>query len=359
MKKLNYKSGMLLTISLFLISFALSAQEATKEFHEEYTAGANTTLEISNRYGDVIIQSWDNDQVVIDVQVTVEARNIEKSQQLLDYIDVEFEEDGNTISATTIIDDKFNFSGWGNNSKKFSIDYNIKMPAETALKLSNKYGNTDIDELNGLVDLNIKYGNLRAGKLTRGNVKPINQLYLAYGKGSIDETGWLDMYIRYCGKMEITKSKALLLDSKYSKLYLGETSSVVGKSKYDNLDIESIKNLILENGYTDLDIGELTKQLTYEGSYGSLTVDNIPAGFESLDVDTRYLSVKIGIETSANYTLDAKVKYGGLSFNDDDFVNQKRIIETTSKEISGTVGNEESPSSSVKVSATYGSVRLY
>jgi len=46
------------------------------------------------------------------------------------------------------------------------------MPVGTDLTLSNKYGNTDIDELHGLMDLDIKYGNITAGKLTRGNIKP-------------------------------------------------------------------------------------------------------------------------------------------------------------------------------------------
>ena len=54
MKKSSYKPGMLLFISLFLITFTLSAQEVTKEFHKEFTAGAKT-LDISNRYGDVVI----------------------------------------------------------------------------------------------------------------------------------------------------------------------------------------------------------------------------------------------------------------------------------------------------------------
>ena len=83
--------------------------------------------------------------------------------------------------------------------------------------------------------------------------------------------------------MEITKSQALLLDSKYSKLSLGETSSVVGESKYDNLQIENINNLVLENGYTEVNIGTLTKKLDYNGSYGSFSVEHIPAGFESVE----------------------------------------------------------------------------
>lgn len=358
MKKSNYKSGKLF-LALLLVSFTLSAQEVTKEFHKEYTAGANTTLEISNRYGDVVVESWDKDQVVIDVKVTVELPNRERAQKLLGYIEVQFSEGENLISAKTIIDDKFNFTGWGFDSKKFSIDYTIKMPVGTALTLANKYGNTDINELKGLVNLNIKYGNLTAGKLTRGNVKPLNSVNLAYGKGSIDEAGWLDITLRYVGSFDITKSQAILLDSKYSKLALSETSSMVGESKYDNLRIESINNLVLDNGYTEVNIGTLTKKLTYHGSYGSFSIDRIPSGFESLDVETHYMGVKLGIDESASYKLDAKVSYGSLRYNEDNFNKQRRNIENNSKEVSGVVGKTESPSASVNVIASYGSVRLY
>ena len=359
MKKSIYKPGILLFGLILAVSFKVSAQEVTKEYHEEYTAGANTTLAISNRYGDVVIQSWDKNQVVIDVTVTVELPNREKAEKLLSYIEVVFSEGTNNISAKTVIDDKFNFSGWSGDSKRFSIDYNIKMPVVTALTLINKYGDTDIDELHGLVNLDIKYGNLAAGKLTRGNVKPLNKLNLAYGKGSVDEAGWLDLTIRYCGKLEITKSQALLLDSKYSKFYLNETSSVVGESKYDNINIERINNLVLENGYTETNIGELTKKLNYSGSYGSFSIDNINSGFESLDIETRYMGVKLGIQESANYKLDAKVSYGGLKYNEDRFNVRNRIIENNSTQVSGIIGDEQSPSSIVKIRSSYGSIRLY
>jgi len=356
MRKLDYKSGMFFFISLFLISSTLYSQELTKEFHKEYTAGTKS-LDISNKYGDVIIENWNKDQIVIDVKVTVDMSNRERAQKYLDLIDVQFTEESDVISAKTVIDNNFNFTGWGD-SKRFSIDYNIKMPVGTDLNLSNKYGNTDIDELHGMLNLEIKYGNLTAGKLTRGNIKPLNKLVIAYGKGTIDETGWLDLTERYVGSMDISKSQAILLDSKYSKISLGETSSVVGVSKYDNIRIENIKNLVLENGYTEVNIGELTKKLDYSGSYGSFSINSVPAGFESIDIETRYMGVKLGIEESANYRLEAKVSYGGLKYNEGNFKNQRRIVENNSSEIAGTIGNEDNPTSRVNVNSSYGTVKL-
>ena len=196
----------------------------------------------------MVIQSWDKDQIVIDVKVTVDMPNKEKAQKFLDHIDVQFSEGTNVISAKTVIDDKFNFTGWGD-SKKFSIDYTIKMPVKTDLTLANKYGNTDIDELHGLMNLDIKYGNLTAGKLTRGNIKPLSKINIAYGKGTIDETGWLDLTERYVGRMDIAKSQAILLDSKYSKLSSVRQAQLLAKA---NMTISRLKILI--TWYLKMDI---------------------------------------------------------------------------------------------------------
>jgi hypothetical protein len=139
---------------------------------------------------------------------------------------------------------------------------------------------------------------------------------------------------------------------------LGETSSVVGNCRYDNIKIDKIKNLVLENGYTEVNIGELTKKLSYNGNYGSFSIDRVPAGFESLEVETHYMGVRLGIEESASYKLEAKVTYGGLKYNEDNFKNHRRIVENNSHEVSGIIGNEENTSSSVKVLASYGTVKL-
>ena len=94
-------------------------------------------------------------------------------------------------------------------------------------------------------------------------------------------------------------------------------------------------------------------------AYGSFSIDYIPAGFESLEVDTKYMGVNLGIDGSANYKLDAHVSYGGLKYDEDNFVNKRRIIENNSHEIAGVVGKNEDPDATVNINASYGSVRLY
>jgi len=360
MKTQAYKTGGLLLASLFLLSASLWGQEEVKkEFNKEYTAKQGSRVDLNNRYGDIVVQTSETDQVTINVKVTVRYPNKEKAEKLLSYIDIQFDEGSDFVSAKTVIDDKFSFTGWGNDSRRFTIDYDVKMPVWMNLDLVNKYGNTDLDDLKGLVNLEIKYGNLTASKLIRGNEKPINTLNLSYGKGSIDETGWIDATIRYCGNFEVSKCQALLLDSKYSSVQIGTISSLVGESKYDKLRIDEINNLVLNAGYADINIGSLNKKLEFTGGYGSLNVDMVPAGFESVSTDTHYMGIKVAIDGSANYRLDGHVTYGSLKFNEDNFLNQHRIIENNSTEIRGVVGKESNPSAKVTVESSYGGVRLY
>jgi hypothetical protein len=357
MKSNPYKSATLFAAGL-LLTATLSAQPVTKEYHKQYTAGPNTTLNLSNKYGDVKIETSDQNQVTIDVKITVELPNRDKAEKLLSYINVDFSENENTISAKTDIDQNFKFTGWGTSSRRFSIDYNVKMPKRINLALSNRYGDSDLEEVDGQVDLDIKYGNLTATALTRGNEKPLNHLSLAYGKGSIESAEWLDVVVRYSGSLEIERSQALLIDSRYSKLQLGETSSVVGESRYDNIRIDQINNLVLDAGYSDVNIETLNKKLKFDGGYGALTVGEVPAGFESLETNTKYIGVRLGIDSDASYNLDAKLSYGDLRFNEDNFQNQKRIVQNNSSETTGIVGTESNTTSMVKIVSSYGTVKL-
>lgn len=359
MKRQAYKTGTILLVCIILASPGLISQELSKEFHKEWTAGANTTLDINNKYGKVIVETSDQDRISIDVKVIVEFPSRERAQKYLDYIDVVFSEEGELLKARTVIDEKFNFSGWGGGSRRFSIDYTVNMPSRINFNLVNRYGNSEIEKVDGLVNFDIKYGNLLAEKLTRGSEKPVSTISIAYGKAEIETAGWIDIVARYVGDLSIGECQALLLDSKYSKVSIDRISSLVAECRYDKLTIDNINNLVLDAGYTDINVGTLSKKLKFNGGYGSIAVESIPEGFESIETDSRYIGVRLGIESGANYKLDARTSYGELKFDENNFSHQQRIVNNTSSEITGIVGSDSSPLAKVYVRSSYGSVKLY
>jgi hypothetical protein len=359
MKKLFYRSSILLLQAFFLLSPTISAEEVSKEIHKEFNADKGTTLGINNKYGDVVVESWTNNQIVIDVKITVELPDKTRAEKFLGYIDVQFTEGENIVNAETVIDDNFSFTGWVGDSRRFSIDYIVKMPVDANLNVENKYGDTDLDELNGLVNIIEKYGDINILKLTRGNVKPLNTVNISYGKVTVDESNWLDITARYCNMFEIQASKALLIDTRYSKFEIADVSSVVMDAKYDNLNIDNINNIVATSGYTTFSIGKLTKKLNIEAKYGKLSVDEIPAGFETIDIESDYCSVELGIDESASYYLDANARYGDIQYDEDNFKIDQRIFENTSKEVKGVSGTNANPLSKVNIRISYGSVSLY
>lgn len=344
---------------LLAATLTASAEEVKKEFHREMVPTDNTTLTVINKYGGVVTETWTEKNIVVDVVVTVDHPSSDKARKILEMINVVFTESGGNLTAETVFEDDFSDFKWGSDNNKFSINYNIKMPASINLSVTNKYGSTDVDEVAGLTNLTMKYGNLTVHKLTRGNVKPLNNLVVAYGKATVDELGWAEINARYCGQFSIEKASALLVDSRYSKVSIGTVSSLVCDSKYDGYNVDQANNIVVSSGYTSLTFGTVNKKLEVETRYGNLSVDRVPADFDKIAVKAGYCAVRVGIDPAACYTLEAESSYGSVKVDDANFSPDKRIIGNTSTELAGKVGGCSNPNATVTIDASYGSVKLY
>lgn len=360
MKKSLFKQG-LLTLAVCLLAGTMTsfAEEVRKEYHREMVPVNSTTLTLLNKYGGIVTETWDMKNIVVDVVVTVEHPSKEKAEKILQMIEIVFTEENGDLKAETVFKDDFSGFNWGGDNNRFSINYNVKMPASINLTVSNRYGNTAVDEVAGLANITTKYGNLSVNKLSRGNTKPLNSLVVAYGKATVDELGWAEINARYCGQFTVERATALLVDSRYSKISIGEVSSIVCDSKYDGYNIGKANNMVSTSGYTNINVGSLTKKLEAETRYGGLTVESVPAGFEFIKVKTGYGGVRIGINPSACYYLDGTASYGSIKVDEERFSPDRRIIGNTSTELAGIAGGCGNATSKVTVSASYGSVKLY
>jgi hypothetical protein len=359
MKKLFTNTRVTLAAALFCaVALSASAEEVKKEFHREMVPTDNTTLTVINKFGAVVTETWDRNNIVIDVTVKIEHPSSDRARKMLEMITVEFTETDGNLKAETVFSSDFSSMSWKGSNNNFSINYNIKMPANVNLDLNNKYGNVVVDEVSGQATLNVKYGDLTVTKLTRGNTKPLNTIIVAYGKATVYELGWAEINARYVGMFSVDRAVALLVDSKYSKVSVNEVSSLVADSKYDGYTIGEANNVVIMGGYTDLRFKKVNKKLEVDTKYGNLSVDLIPAGFTKANVKAGYCAVRLGIDPAACYRLDASSSYGSVKLNDSNFSADKRIVGNTSTELAGKVGKCSNPVSEVNINTSYGSVRL-
>jgi hypothetical protein len=363
MKPLTFKHAAFLTAIVLLFNLNLQAaqDEYSKNKHEEYDVNEQTVLVLSNKYGDVDITNWENDKVSIDVKVTVDHRREEKARELLEDILIRINKDGNTIEAITEFDKNFSSSGglfdFGDDSKEFKVDYDVKIPKYLNLELENKYGDVFINEISGHAEIAVKYGNFKANKILRDNTKPLSHVNLEYSNGNIGEVNWLKLTLKYTpNNCEIEKAKALIAVTKYSKLNVEEASSLVCESKYDNYRLGTLSNLVCEAKYTDFRIERINKKIDVESKYGDIRVEYVPQNFEKVTIDNKYGQIDIGIDDDASYRIEGEAEYADIDFPNSGRVS--RIEKNTEMKVSGRVGENENTESEVRITTKYGSVEL-
>jgi len=355
-----YKYAGFIIIMLMVIYPRVDGAILEKKIQKEYDINQESEFNIENKHGDIDYYNWEKDLLQIQVVITAESSDESTTQRILDAIHVEFEKEGNKIYAETQIEENINRISSGlfslfNGEKSYSIDYTIHAPSYLNLNLANKYGNTFINEAAGITRLDIRYGNLKANKIVRGNEKPFNQINLAYGDASIEETGWLQMDIKY-SEMEIEQGETFILESRYSKFFNDQVGSLMADSKYDKFSMGEISNMVIETDYSKIDVDELDKKLEMDIKYTSVDIDYIPAGFQEINIENKYGKIEIGIDSQASYHIDGEAGYCKIHHHSPASVN--RIEEHTEMNVSGLVGTDQSTTSQVVIETKYGNVDL-
>ncbi|WP_340113210.1 hypothetical protein [Maribellus mangrovi] len=341
-----FKLFVTLFVTSILFAGQVQAEEKTKEYNEGWSVSKVTTLEISNKFGEVRINNDDSDTITIDVEITVEAANERKAEELLDMIEVKFSKSGSTIKAVTEIENNFK------SQRKFSIDYTVNIPSDKNLMIENKYGNTLVNSLTGDGIFDIKYGNFTANELLTpesGDLK----LELKYGNASIGTASFLEVEVGY-SPVSIEELKTLVLESKYSTIEVEEGGDLQIESKYDKLNFEEVESVTANTKYSNMKIGELAKSLKVESGYGGVQVGEIDEGFEFITITNNYGQISLGLD-NASYDVDASCRYCGISYPEDEFVGN-RIKENNSFQITGKIG--KGTGGVVNVKSQYGDIKL-
>lgn len=359
MKTLKFKSVLFLVLITFFTSSYVCAEEyeAVKNIKKEYQSNDQTLLEIANKYGNIKINDWDKNQIVFEIKITVKAKNKGFAESKLEFINVNFSEKENVIKAITEISDEINNSTGIFAGKKidYTIDYFVSVPRNLKMNLYNKYGNIFINEIHGKTNITLKYGNLEADKLLFDNSKPLSKLTLSYGNASINECNWLTSVLKY-SNINIKKAIAIVLVTKYSKVKVEKCNTIVSESKYGSYKINDVANFTTEGKYTSYKIVNLKNKLFVEQEYGGFKVEKVSANFETIQIDARYASIKLGIEQGASYQLDASVKYAGIDYPKE--ANVDRHVSNSSETVKGIIGPDSNTNSSVIIKSEYGGISI-
>ena len=161
-----------IALLLTTLSDPAFAQKKKYEFAKErkmsqsYNAASGDKLVISNTFGNVVIKTWSQREVKVDIQIAISSTKKENAENLFDRIHIDHGKKGNEISfVTDMHNEKSPKDGTGNVSNTIDIDYTVSMPADLELELRNKFGDIILPDLKGKVKVVSQFGKLQAGKL--------------------------------------------------------------------------------------------------------------------------------------------------------------------------------------------------
>lgn len=337
----NLRKQTILFLFLMATSVMLFGQELSKNYSESYDVNKDVKLTITSKYGNVTIEAWDKNQVSIDVEITVDAKNEKDSQRILDKISVEMSGSSTAVSAKTEFGGNLNCKNCD-----FSIDYMVKMPVKAVLDLRNDFGNAYVGDLEGMSSLDVRYGNLEVGKVLGKD----SQIQVKFGNGEVDYIKSADIQVEY-GNFELGKAEYLSIDTKFSNIEIGEVGELSMDSEYDGVEIGSVDILQLDASFTGIEIGEVFTKAEIESSYGGIEIDRVAGGFSLIDIYTEFGGVELSISSTASYKLEAEASFGDIDFDESEAEVIKLKEESFNMEVEAYVGDDRSSTSVVKLKA--------
>lgn len=263
------------------------------------------------------------------MQIKANASDEQTAQKLIDAITISDSKNGDVVSFRTNFGTG-NSSVWNlfnnmNDRHRAEVNYTVYMPTTLSLDLRNRYGAVVLPSLSGKVVIDNAYGSLEAKALTN----PENEFSFHYYEVSIEELKGGD------------------LNLSYGSLKLGTVGRLDANVNYAPIDIEKLNT----SGSINVKYG------------GGIKISEISKALKSLDIDSKYSSVNIGLKGDENFDFDVTVKYGSFNFDDNRLkVTSKSPSDDTrgyhpTKNYKGYAGNNNS-NNKINISSIYQSVKI-
>lgn len=311
MKALNCKSGLIL-LALLIAGSSLFAQKAEKDLHKEFKTNKSSTLSMELKFCDFNAETWDKNQAVFDVLITVEHNDKAKAEKILDMIKVVIDQDGNDISVEVKMDKKFSNTKWGK-SKKIKIKIDAKIPADINFELDNNFGSVTITELTGKISIENNFGSLVIDRLL---------------------------------------GKEIYLELNYGSARFTELANASVELNFGSLDVQTASNLGLELNRGSCNIGSLVN-LDAEINMGSLEISKVAATFKLIEIENNMGSVEVGIDRDAGFLFTGEMQMGSLDYPKlDNLVKSKNRMNLS---VRGTYGDGRSV---INVEGNMGSIEI-
>lgn len=281
----------------------------SRTYTQTYPSNANSTLEISNKYGDIELLVWDKDSIKFEVEVTAVTDDYSNTMDLLEAIKINFQSAGSFVIAETDWSEELNMfrKGWYELGQSFSgqdritVNYKVHCPANITTDITNKFGNIFIGNHTGEMSIDLSHGDLRARKINNNRCK------ISYGKVRVKEINGGRCEFSYLDHTQIEVLNKVRLKSNSCDIDVQEAIQIELDSRHDDISFEQVDEINIEASLSDIFIGDLEELIAFTGKFGSLSIDRIEASCQSIAIKGSSTDVSVKFSPAWQGGLNAEL----------------------------------------------------
>ena len=233
-----YKMALWLVLMLLSVQMGIAQGGMSKTVEKSFPFTSEGELRLENKYGNITLTGWEQDKVLVKVDISVNHRKRENAKSLLGRINPEFRM--GTDYAVIVSEIANKNTGWfadffnRNNPidldrSRVQIDYEVFLPKKAKLKITNRFGDVIIDDWNGSLNTLIEHGDL----WVRENLDKADVI-VKYGKVHAQDLDYASLYLKN-GELQMENSKSLRLDTSGSDITMGTVNSLEMYSNKDDI----------------------------------------------------------------------------------------------------------------------------
>lgn len=339
---------LLIIVLIVALPNLLQAQnELSKKIERSYSVSGNGSLDLNGKYGDIHIDTWDENTIEVKVVIEVIKRTEKLAQEMLDKVTIGIEDSNKeALSFRTNIDGSIN----NKSGDRLKIEYWIKAPKSLAYNIKNSYGNFYIADNNGKNNFKIAYGNLKAGQCS-GNTF----LKVSYSNGEIKGLKNGSMEVNY-SNLSFDKIGKVSMTNNYSNIDAENADFVDIDNRYGKLNVKTIKVLNGQSKYGNISIGKLYKEVDFAGG---MKIKWISKGFEKINIEAKYEAIELNFEEGFGASIDANMTYCYLKMGDIPFDYSQIREKAQHSYYKGVIGDKTKAGNRViSIVSSYGNAKL-
>ena len=265
-------------------------------------SGGIESLEVTNAYGRVRIDSAHSGSVDIELEKVVRDRSEENAAELAEEVTISTSREGGVLRIGT------NRKQLGSRGRRLRTHLAIKVPKAIALIVKNDYGDTRISDIAGPCRLESSYGKVYVESIT-GDLEVTNR----YKSIEIrDVTGSVRARNRHGAIRAHKIVGSTYLESSYEPIAAGSIDGdLEAKNHFGRVRVEEVSGQVRVQGSgSEVDVSNVQKSVSIQNSYKKVSAQQLG---DRLDLVTSYSKVSL---SNIRGFLDVKATLADLSAED-------------------------------------------